>query len=498
MNLYAGSKIEEQYDQLFNTLNLSGYVQGGQEGRKLEGQAEAERSLAEFCKQAWSVTEAGTPYEHNFHIDAICEHLEAVSRGEIKRLLINIPPRHMKSLTVSVFWPCWDWIKNPERRWMFASYAQGLSDRDSTKCRRIIQSDWYQARWPIVLTSDQNAKRKFENTRTGFRLATSVGGMATGEGGDIIVCDDPHNVQEAASEAMLTTTEEWWNHAMSTRLNNPKTGAKVIVMQRVHERDLSGLVLSQGGWDHLCLPAEYDSARAKAIGPTSLGWTDPRTEDGELLWPDHIGEKEITELKTQLGSYAAAGQLQQWPAPSEGGIFKREWWRRYRLAPDFIRKIISWDTAVKTGEENAYTVGTVWGETTTGYYLLDLLRERLAYPELKHAVIDLYGKWRPHVVIVEDKSSGQQILQELNATTKIPVIASKMPDGDKYTRACLVAPIVEAGKVYLPEEAPWMHDFMQEVSLFPNSSFVDQVDSLTQALQYLNSTQSLGSGLDLS
>jgi hypothetical protein len=223
----------------------------------------ATRRLSEFIRQAWHVVEPGTPFVPGWHLDAICEHLEAISRGDIRNLLITIPPRHMKSLAVSVFWPCWEWIRWPQRRWLYASYAESLSIRDSLRCRRLIQSPWYQSCFGdrFKLTEDQNEKHRFENDHSGCRIASSVGGSNTGEGGDRIVCDDPHNVQEGESEVIRRNACDWWDRVMSTRLNDPKTGAKVIIMQRVHETDLAGHVLEQGGYEHLCLPAEYEVVR---------------------------------------------------------------------------------------------------------------------------------------------------------------------------------------------------------------------------------------------
>jgi len=227
---------------------------------KQESRLRAEASLSEFIRQAWTVLEPSTPYIHGWHIDAICLHLEAVSKGWIRNLLINLPPRHMKSLTVSVFWPCWEWATRPELRWLFVSYAESLSLRDSVKCRRLIQSQWYQANWghKFHLMGDQNAKERYDNSASGYRLATSVNGSNTGEGGDRICVDDPHNIRERESDVIREGCLQWWDEVMPTRLNNPKTGTRVIVAQRVHERDLSGHVLEQGGWEHLCLPAEFE------------------------------------------------------------------------------------------------------------------------------------------------------------------------------------------------------------------------------------------------
>lgn len=286
------------------------------------------RSLREFVSRAWPIVEPSTPFVPGFHIDAIIDHLEAVTHGEIRNLLINVPPRHMKSLLVSVFWPAWEWLQHPERRWLFSSYGSGLSIRDSIKCRRLIESPSYQTLWGdrYALTSDQNTKGRFDNDRSGYRIATSVGGAATGEGGDRVVCDYPHNVQEAESDAVRKNTLDWWDMVMSTRLNDPRTSSKVVVMQRIHERDLSGHLLAQGGYEHLCLPAEYDGRRTV----TAIGWEDPRREQGELLWPERFGQAELDALKRSLGSYGAAGQLQQRPAPAGGGMLKTHWFKFFQ------------------------------------------------------------------------------------------------------------------------------------------------------------------------
>src|SRR5579864_4396504 len=254
----------------------------------------ATRSFQEFVRQAWRIIEPLTPFVPGWHIDAIVDHLEAVTNGQIRNLLINVPPRHMKSLLVSVLWPAWEWIQRPERRWLYSSYAASLSIRDSVKCRMLIESPWYRSFWGdrYTLAFDQNTKTRFDNSRSGYRIATSVGGTATGEGGDRIVCDDPHNVQDAESDSVRKGTLDWWDVVMSTRVNDPRTAAKVVVMQRCHQEDLSGHLLAQGGFEHLCLPAEYE-------GPphiTLIGFADPRKEPGELLWPERFGPKEIADL----------------------------------------------------------------------------------------------------------------------------------------------------------------------------------------------------------
>ncbi|HSU66593.1 MAG TPA: hypothetical protein VLJ39_06965, partial [Tepidisphaeraceae bacterium] len=288
------------------------------------------QSLRGFIKLAWPVLEPATSYVDGRHIHAVAEHLEAVTRGQIQNLLINLPPRHMKSLTVSVFWPAWEWIAAPHRKWLFASYAASLSVRDSVRCRRLIESPWFQSLWGdrFQLTTDQNEKMRFDNDRSGSRIATSVGGAATGEGGDRVVVDDPHNVTERESDSIRRATLEWWDQTMSTRLNDPKTGARVIVMQRIHEKDLAGHVIEQGGYEHLYLPAEFEAGRRCV---TSLPWADERTIERELLWPERISEFQISDFKLRLGPSGYAGQFQQRPVPAGGARFQREWFRYYAV-----------------------------------------------------------------------------------------------------------------------------------------------------------------------
>ena len=473
----------------------------------------ASRSLREFVRQAWLIIEPSTPFVPGWHIDAIIEHLEAVTYGQIRSLLINVPPRHMKSLLVSVFWPAWEWIRYPERRWFYSSYGAQLSIRDSIKCRRLLESPWYRQRWGdrFTLTSDQNTKGRFDNNKSGYRLSTSVGGAATGEGGDRIVCDDPHNVQEAESDSVRKSTLDWWDIVMSTRVNDPKTSAKVVVMQRCHQQDLGGHLLEQGGFEHLCLPAEYE-------GPTrttSIGFADPRQEHGELLWPERFGPKEIEELKVSLGSYAAAGQLQQRPSPAGGGVIKRHWFRFWQprgmnLPPVMVQlpdgtqasitaieapyhvdeQIQSWDCAFKDLQTSDYVVGQVWARLGSRYLLGDQVRARMDCPTTVKAVRELSQKWPGTLAkLVEDKANGSAVIQML--ALEIPGILPVNPSGGKIARAAAVSPLVEAGNVYLPHPlyAPWVTDFIEECAAFPNGAHDDQVDAMTQAIIRWNMIQ---------
>ena len=447
------------------------------------------RSLREFTKASWGSIEPGVEFQNNWHIDAISEHLQAVVEGNIKRLIINVPPRPMKSISVAVCLPAWTWTRQPDKKFLYASYASSLSIRDSVKCRRLLDSRWYKSHFEdtFKLTSDQNQKQRFENDKTGARIATSVDGALTGEGGDIIVIDDPHNVRESESSAVREGVLEWWDQAMQTRLNDPKTGAFIIIMQRVHERDLTGHILANeldDEWNHLCLPAKYEIGHPT---PTRsfLGFTDPRTKEGELLWPNRIDEKTLTSLEKSLGSYASAGQLQQRPMPKGGGILKAEWWVPWDNPdlPDIEYVLQSWDTAFSTKEKTSYSARTTWGvfkhKGMTCAIVLDMWYDRVSYPELRKIAQEAYYDYEPDAVLIEKKASGQSLLQDLRIAG-IPVI-EYMPDRDKEARAHASSALLEDGRIYYPSSKKWCKDLIDICASFPATDNDDIVDTCTQA-----------------
>lgn len=449
----------------------------------------ARRSLREFIRQAWHIVEPGVPYVGGWHIDAISDHLEACSRREIRQLLINIPPRTSKSLSVAVFWPCWEWITHPEVRWMFASYAQELSTRDSVKCRRIIESDWYRDRWGdrYQLVGDQNMKTKFENDRTGVRMATSVGGSATGEGGDRIVLDDPHKADEAESDAVRLSVLDWWDGTMSTRGNDPRTVVKVIVMQRLHQQDLSGHVLERGGWDQLCLPMEYEGNRIHTV----LGWTDPRTEPGELLWPERFNAASVTQLTRDLGSYRSAGQLQQRPAPAEGGKLHREWFSIVDDWPREARRVRYWDMAAtepKPGRSPDYTAGCLMAELAGRFWLVDMRRAQLSplgVENLVRQTAETDGI-AVKVYIEEEGGASGKIASDRYAREVLKGFAFSpdRPTGSKEVRSNPLSAAAEAGNVLLVRGG-WNVDFLDEIEVFPYGKHDDQVDAASGAFGFL-------------
>jgi predicted phage terminase large subunit-like protein len=473
------------------------------------------RSLKDFIRTAWPIVET-SPLIWGWHIDALAEHLAAITAGQLKWLLITIPPRHGKSLIVGVFWPCWEWASRPDGRWLFASYAESLAIRDNVKARRLIQSAWYQQNFGRVFqfAGDQNEKRKVETNRGGHRIAVGTGGSATGEGGDRLVIDDAHNVREIESDEVRKGVLAWHDQVWSTRANDPKTTARVIVGQRVHEDDLAGHVLEQGGWEHLSLPAEFEGDHRV----TSIGWSDPRGELGQLLWPAQLGPTEIAETKRVLGSYAYAAQYQQRPSPAGGGIFKRWWWRYWKpkdmdlqpvtvrladgslqrihavdLPDDFDEVLGSWDMAFKDLSTSDYVAGGVWAAKKADRFLLDQVRERLSFPRTLEAVKSLSAKWpMAYRKLIEDKANGTAVLAALQH--EISGLIAVNPAGGKVARAQAVSPQVESGNVYLPHPAiaPWVDAFIEECAKFPNGKNDDQVDQMTQALNRLSRGMSYG------
>ena len=449
--------------------------------------AECEFSLHTFIEHAWPVVEPGRNFVGNWHIDSICRHLEAVTRGEILRLVINVPPRSSKSTVVSVMWPVWVWLQDPSRRFISGSHNVSLATRDNMKSRRLINSPWFQRGWAdrFQFAGDQNQKIKYENNKTGARVCFGMGSGVTGEGGDILIIDDPHN----AKSAMFSTIErqgaiDMFDQELSTRLNNPDKSAIVIIMQRLHDDDLAGHVLKTGQYEHLCLPMEYEPAR-RCI--TCLGEQDPRTVDGELLCSERFPPAWVEEQKRVLGTYGTSGQLQQSPVPAGGGIIKLDWFKQYHVLPDRkyrVEVIQCWDTAQKANELlNCPWVCGTWVRTHDAYYLADVYREWMEYPQGKRMVKSLADKWEPNAIVIEDKSTGSSLLQEGDYFGTLPMVPFE-PEGDKITRLSVESPTIEAGNVFLPESAPWLPDFLLEIGTFPLSATMDQADMLSMALRY--------------
>ncbi len=476
-------------------------------------------SLVNFIDRAWLTLEPGTPYQHNWHIDCIAEHLQAVTSGQIRRLIINQPPRSLKSTLVSICWPVWSWITDPESRWMFASYAQSLSTFHSLQRRLLIQSDWYQDAWPHVqLARDQNQKMEFNNTRQGMMIATSVGGTSIGKGGDVLVFDDPLSPTEAASEAARLNANDWIRQGFLTRLNDPKTGRIVGVMQRLHEEDTTGMLLAMGEWTHLCLPAE---AEERLVVHFPVSGRELVRESGDILFPGREGVEELARKRIELGSYAYAGQYQQRPSPAEGGLLKRAWWRfwyqgstpapapvtvrlvdgtahecaqialpdpRYNRDTPLHERLQSWDMAFKETETSDFVVGQYWARRGADKFLLDQVRGRWDFPATLQVVRDCSARWLlASAILIEEAANGAAVVASLRHD--IAGIIPIKPSGGKEARVNACAPAIEAGNVYLPHPLMpgfgWVQAFIDECAAFPNAAHDDQVDAMSQALARL-------------
>lgn len=488
----------------------------------------AEKSLHEFIKQAWPVIEGPAAiFSDGWHIGALCEHLEAVYRGEIENLLVNVPPRSCKTNLISVAFCPWIWTMEPIYRFLYAAYGEDIAIDASLSSRKLIMSDWYQQRWgdKYNLIREQNNKKKFVNSHTGHRTCMGVRGQVTGRGGSINILDDPNNAKDGESEVTRDSTNKWFGSTWGSRQNDLKTGRLILVQQRIHSEDLSGYIMKNhdddGSWVKLILPMEYEENRkCRTISlPSTNGkvWEDPRKKEGEIIWPQAWGQKELKKIKGFLGhAYVIAGQLQQRPAPAEGGYIKRHWFPQwsYKQLPRLEMVIQSWDTGYKKEDmrkknknQPCYSVCTTFGvfkdkEDLDNLILLNMWRDRVEYPELREVAYKCYQDWRynavttikpdgshvPDMVLIEDKASGQSLIQDFRRKGILATAFDPARYGDKDRRVHMTTPMMKEGLVHLPINQDtgkmWGYAklFLDECCLYPNGSSRDIVDTLTQAL----------------
>lgn len=444
-----------------------------------------EKSLYAFLRHAWSSMDPAE-FTDGWHLKVICDELEKVARGEERDSVVCVPPRHSKSLIISVAFPAWIWTWWPSCQFIATSYAAPLSIRDSVKMRRLVESPWYQKHWgdKVVLVHDQNQKQYFQTTSGGHRFSTSVGGLLTGYGSDIFLCDDPHNVVDSESENTRTSTVTWWREAVPTRLNDPKTGRKLVIQQRVHEKDVAGWCIKEG-YSHLVLPAEFEHNHPHRSP------LDPRKEDGELLWPARFGRPEIDKLKRSLGSYAVAGQFQQRPAPRDGGMFKRTWFPIVAAAPARARRVRYWDLAATSSAQSDdpdWTVGLKMARDDAGiFYIEDVRRLRETSWKVEQAIQNTAsadGKSVPIGTAQDPGAAGKAQAAYLVRQLAGYVVKTEPETGSKETRAAPLAAQAEAGNVMLVK-AGWNDDFIDELCSFPNAAHDDQVDAAAGAFRRL-------------
>ncbi|MCD9096184.1 phage terminase large subunit [Luteimonas sp. A1P009] len=460
--------------------------------RDIEGTRERCTTLAGFIREAWPVLEPSQPYVHGWHIDVLCEHLEAVTDGMITRLLINIPPGTMKSLVSSVFWPAWEWGPRglPGMRYLTTSYAEKFVKRDTRRMRDLVQSEWYRTLWPEIGLK-RAGEMSFENTRMGNREGVPFQSL-TGGRGDRVIIDDPHSTETAESPAERATTTRIFRESVPTRLNNPATSAIIVIMQRLHADDVSGQIVKLGlGYDHLMLPMEFEPDRRSS---TSIGFSDPRSAEGELLFPERFPRAVVERDKKILGSYATAGQLQQRPAPREGGMFKRAWFDIVDAAPARARRVRRWDFAAtdprdpktKSGDPD-WTVGLLLAEAGGVYYIEHVTRDRVSpagVTRMLRTTAEQDGKGIPVRIPQDPGAAGKS-----TAAAQIQLLAgwdvrASAETGSKAVRAAPVSAQAEAGNIKLIR-GPWNEAFLEEVSMFPNAAHDDQVDGLSGAFAEL-------------
>lgn len=471
--------------------------------------------LHRFIKMAWHIVEPGIPFVDNWHVAAIAEHLEAVTSGQIKRLVINIPPGCMKSLSCNVFWPVWDWIQDPGQRFIFASFDQRLvGQRDGGKVLDLIQSEWFRARWGDRVRVDTDAAAgEFYTQARGMRLSTSPGGRLLGYHAHKIVNDDLVK-PKAITDNYLAELQDWRKSTQASRLL--PAGAIVLIMQRLHMNDPAGHALREveedgsRTWEHLMLPMQYEVSRACA---TSIGFRDPRTEEGELLWPDYKDLSEVNLLKKEMGSTVASAQLQQNPTPAGGIVFQLPWFKYYKVAPaKFDATCLSFDFTFKEisktpGGKIDFVGAGAYGRVGADYYLTDLHIERRDFPGSMALVKAKTRRW-PRIMskLVEGKANGPGIIAMLRK--EISGLIEIEPEGGKSARANAVAPLYEAGNVWYPDPEGAITDPATQTELqrlpfiwdgrpcnvdphvtsmtgFPFAEHDDDVDVETQALLYM-------------
>lgn len=439
--------------------------------------------FSSFLQKGFRVINPGRSYQHNWHIDAMAWHLQKCERGEIKRLIITVPPRSLKSIAVSVAFPAWLLGRDPSRRIVCVSYSGDLARKHSLDNRTVMGADFYREIFPRTrISPDKNTELEFMTTARGCRLATSIDGTLTGRGGDFIIIDDPMKPSEALSDAQRESVNHRYDSTLYSRLDSKTAGVIILVMQRLHVDDLVGHVLARDNWVHLDIPAIADQDVTYEIGPGR----DYHRKAGEVLHPEREPLEALERMKVMLGTYDFSAQYLQRPLPPGGNMVKWEWFKIYETSP--VREscdqvVQSWDTASKAGELNDYSVCTTWLVRKSDAYLLHVERARLDYPALKQRVIESVREFNPDAVLIEDKGSGTSLFQDL-ATTSVPCIAI-VPEGDKVTRMSTVSAQIEAGRVHLPKEASWLAEFQAEIMQFPNGRYDDQVDSVSQCLNWV-------------
>lgn len=452
------------------------------------------KSLSCFVRHMWPELEPGTDLLWNWHIELICSRLERVSSGKQRRLLINVPPGHMKSLLVSVFWPSWEWLTNPALRLLTVSGSDDVATRDSRKMRTLVTSSNYRKLVDVAveaglvepwdLSKDQKEKVNFATSMRGERLASSIGARVTGKRGDVIIIDDPMDAKEATKgsaaqvEKRMKELRNNVDGVLSTRVNNPRTARMVMIMQRLHESDPSATWLEKDDVESVILPSRYDPERAHPL--------DPRTEVGELLFPEMYSEEVLQKLKRDIGARNYAAQFEQRPTPASGGTIQRGWVRRYMEDPQreilFEEMVLSVDATFKGQASNDRVSIQVWGRKGAGRYLCDEHTTHMTFTRTRKAILEMRQKWpRVMSLLIEEKANGAALIDDLGNSISGIVPFNPDPYGSKEARAQLAARFWESGNVYIPAD-PRFDEYVEEIVSFPGGRYADRVDAMSQVL----------------
>jgi phage terminase large subunit-like protein len=490
--------------------------------------ARLSRSFFAFTEAAWPLIIPGR-YVRTWHIETLCEHVQAAYEREIARLLVTIPPGFLKSSIFSVLGPAWRWAVDPRERFVTASHSDDLATRDTRRSRTLIQTEWFQQRWPTEMTGDENLKTRYSNTVGGHRIRTHVGG-GTGDRGSILQVDDPHNATDAYSEVRMQAAVDWWSDTWASRLDDSveARGVKIVIGQRISEDDLIGHLLANdedaGRWQHLCLPVEYEPAhpfvypdkRTLPSGRVIQG--DVRAKAGELLAPAYMDDDRLADKTADMTAHIYAGQYQQRPAPKEGKLLKRANWRYYPPAwsfysqdrftaeiaktylPKFDQIVHSWDTSVKDRAKSDFVSGGVWGVIGADRWLVRLYHERAGLNATVEAMLELAmwsdGIWptTPHRVIVEAAANGPDAVREIRS--RVQGVISWQAIGPKYQRAEAAAPALDGRNCFLPgyptpEEDSYdtrtpkpVQDFVEELAAFDQAVHDDHVDQWSMMVNW--------------
>lgn len=442
-----------------------------------------------FIAKVFHTVVPGQVFLGNWHIQAIAWELERCRHGEITNLIITMPPRYLKSICASVALPAWILGHDPMARIICASYSIELAAKHSRDCRVVMESDWYRRIFPRTrINAGKNSELEFETSERGFRLTASVGGTLTGRGGNYLIIDDSLKPADAYSEPQREKVNQWMDQTVVTRMDDKRSGVKIIVQQRLHANDLVGHLLDKksGNWAHLDLPAVADRPQRIQIGRNQFHARDI----GDVLHPAREPLWKLTEIKAEMGSPAYSAQYQQAPMPPEGNIVDPRWLvaLEYHQFPlKFDRVVQSWDTATKVNELADFSVCVTLGQIGNRIHIHHVLRKRLNYPDLKRVVKQQADLFKPDDILIEDKSSGTQLLQELRHEG-LELVRNYVPKDDKRMRLVAQTATIENGFVFVPKDAPWLQDFLDELAIFPNGNHDDQVDALSQALDWIKET----------